>query len=249
MAACDARNFLFRSHETGLLTLVSAGALVKLNGAGSFHAAVHCATVSAAKRMRTAMGKRRRDGRRQLDSSSLQVADSATSLDLDIAALPLRSAAAGDSPAAQAAAGQVRDSSAMNVFLCRRNATVSLFCEVGPEWNASAFNLSMLLLIANSLQGQHAGRACGISATAVPPELSAADAHRQQRRMLQQMVRRVHSLRSATLQAETRPASPATTPDRLAVLESQLRCDPQLAPHFLHIVSAFAPVLTELFAG
>ena len=107
-------------HETenGLLTLVSAGALVKLNGAGSFHAAVHCATVSAAKRMRTAMGKRRRDGRRQLDSSSLQVADSATSLDLDIAALPLRSAAAGDSSATQA--GQVRDSSPMNTSLCGR---------------------------------------------------------------------------------------------------------------------------------
>lgn len=58
------------------------GALVKLSGPGSFHAAVHCATVSAAKRMRTNMGKRRRDGRPQLDH--LRVSDSANSLDLDL---------------------------------------------------------------------------------------------------------------------------------------------------------------------
>ena len=55
---------------------------MKLSGPGSFHAAVHCATVSAAKRMRTNMGKRRRDGRPQLDH--LRVSDSANSLDLDM---------------------------------------------------------------------------------------------------------------------------------------------------------------------
>ena len=58
-----------------------AGNLVKLNGAGAYQAAVHCATVSAAKRLRSAMGKRRRDGRRQ--NELLHLADSASSLDMD----------------------------------------------------------------------------------------------------------------------------------------------------------------------
>lgn len=70
------------------------GALVKLSGAGSFHAAVHCATVSAARRMRSSMGKRRRDGRPRLDH--LRVSDSANSLDID--AMPSPSAMAGTAP-------------------------------------------------------------------------------------------------------------------------------------------------------
>ena len=77
----------------------AAGALVKLSGPGSFHAAVHCATVSAAKRMRTNMGKRRRDGRPQLDH--LRVSDSANSLDMDIDMLepfPASPSAPGTSP-------------------------------------------------------------------------------------------------------------------------------------------------------